>query len=81
MAKYYQVTFKSFDEKPATSDDVIMEGSVSAPSSILDFGIRHNEQMNLIFQAQSKILALQANQIPAPHTCLDESVRLQVFNC
>ena len=71
MAKYYQITFKSFDEKPATSDDVIMEGSVEAPSSILDFGIRHNEQMNLIFQAQSQILALQADQIQAPHTCLD----------
>lgn len=71
MAKYYQIVFKSYDEKPANIEGVIFEGSCEAPTNILDFGIRHKEQINLISNAQSKILQLQANQITPPYECLD----------
>ena len=71
MTKYYQIVFKSYDEKPIAEENVIFEGSCEAPTNILDFGIRHKEQINLIFNAQSKILQLQANQITPPHECLD----------
>ena len=40
-------------------ENIILEGEVSAPSSCLDFGIRHEEQMELISKAQDKILQLQ----------------------
>jgi hypothetical protein len=34
-----------------------------APSNCLDFGIRHEEQIELISNAQDKILQLQASQV------------------
>ena len=44
-------------------ENIILEGEVSAPSSCLDFGIHHEEQMELISKAQDKILQFQASQL------------------
>ena len=44
-------------------DNIIFEGGLSAPINCLDFGIRHEEQMELISKAQDKILQLQAGQV------------------
>ena len=71
MAAHYQIIFKTFDEKNASKEDIIYDGVAEAPTNILDFGIRHKEQMELIFQSQSKILQLQAGQIPAITACPD----------
>ena len=65
MSKYYRIVFKEYDIKPSgeMQENIILEGEVSAPSSCLDFGIRHEEQMELISKAQDKILQLQASQL------------------
>jgi hypothetical protein len=65
MTKHYRIIFEAYDKKPSgeTQDNIILEGEVSAPSSCLDFGIRHEEQLRLIANAQDKILALQAGEV------------------
>ena len=65
MTKYYRIILEAYDKKPKgkTQDNIILEGEVSAPSSCLDFGIRHEEQIKLIANAQDKILALQAGEV------------------
>ena len=42
---------------------ILLEGEVFAPTSCLDFGIRHEEQVRLIANAQDKILALQGGEV------------------
>lgn len=71
MTARYQIIFKTFDDKNFSTEDIIYDGIANAPTNILDFGIRHKEQMELIFRAQSKILQLQASQIPATTACPD----------
>jgi len=65
VSKYYRIVFEEYDIKPSgeMQENIILEGEVSAPSSCLDFGIRHEEQMGLISKAQDKILQLQASQL------------------
>ena len=65
VAKYYRVIFEQYDIKPCneTQDNIILEGEVSAPESCLDFGIRHEVQMELILKTQDKILQLQASEV------------------
>ena len=65
MSKYYRIVLEEYDIKPSgeMQENIILEGEVSAPSSCLDFGIRHEEQMELISKAQDKILQLQASQL------------------
>ena len=50
MAKYYRVVFEAYDSHSEAPEqaNILLEGSASAPSSCLDFGIRHQEQINLI---------------------------------
>ena len=43
--------------------NIILEGMVVAPTNCLDFGIRHEQQMALIQNAQDKILKLQAGEV------------------
>lgn len=50
-------------------DNIILEGEISAPNSCLDFGIRHEEQMELISRAQDKILQLQAGEVNFIEDC------------
>ena len=71
MTARYQIIFKTFDDKNFSTEDIIYDGIADAPTNILDFGIRHKEQMELIFQAQSKVLQLQIGQIPATTVCSD----------
>jgi ribosomal protein S27AE len=65
VTKYYRIVFEEYDIKPSDEkqDNIILEGALSAPSNCLDFGIRHEEQMELISKAQDKILQLQASQV------------------
>ena len=61
MTKYYRIVFEEYDIKPSSEmqDNIILEGELSAPSNCLDFGIRHDKQMELMSKAQDKILQLQ----------------------
>ena len=47
VTKYYRIVFEEYDIKPSDEkqDNIILEGALSAPSNCLDFGIRHEEQM------------------------------------
>ena len=65
MAKYYRIIFQEYDSQPETIDqeNILLEGMAVAPSNCLDFGIRHEQQMNLIQNAQDKILKLQAGEV------------------
>ena len=60
VAKYYRVIFEEYDMKPCneTQDNIILEGEVSAPESCLDFGIRHEVQMELISKTQHLVASL-----------------------
>jgi hypothetical protein len=71
VAKYYRVVFEEYDIKPCseTQANIILEGEVSAPESCLDFGIRHEVQMELISKTQDKILQLQASELPFKDDC------------
>ena len=71
MAKYYRVIFEEYDIKPCneTQDNIILEGEVSAPESCLDFGIRHEVQMELISKTQDKVLQLQASEVSFKGDC------------
>lgn len=71
MAKYYRIVFEEYDIKPCceTQDNIILDGEVSAPDSCLDFGIRHEAQMELISKAQDKILQLQASEVTFKDSC------------
>jgi len=71
LAKYYRVVFEEYDMKPCneTQDNIILEGEVSAPESCLDFGIRHEVQMELISKTQDKILQLQASEVSFKNDC------------
>ena len=68
MTNYYRLVYKEYDIKPSSEmqDNIILEGELSAPSNCLDFGIRHEEQMELISKAQDKILQLQASHLLLP---------------
>ena len=65
MAKYYRMVFQEYDSQPEAIDqeNILLEGIAVAPSNCLDFGIRHEQQMNLIQNAQDKILKLQAGEV------------------
>ena len=65
MAKYYRIVFQEYDSQPEAIDqeNILLEGMAVAPSNCLDFGIRHEQQMNLIQNAQDKILKLQAGEV------------------
>ena len=65
MAKYYRVVFEAYDSQSEAPEqaNILLEGSASAPSSCLDFGIRHQEQINLIQNIQNEVLTLQAGEV------------------
>lgn len=65
VAKYYRIVFEEYDIKPLSEaqDAIIIEGEVSAPSGFLDFGLRHEAQMELLAKIQDKILQLQAGEV------------------
>ena len=65
MTKYYRVIFEEFDTIPTPSEteNIILEGEARAPTSRMDFGINHSQQMGLITEVQNKILQLQTKQI------------------
>ena len=64
MSRQYQIMFRSRNAESEVIEDIIFEGTASAATDCLDFGIRHKEQIELISKAQSKILALQSSEIP-----------------
>lgn len=78
MTAHYQIIFKTFDDNNLSAEKVIYDGIADAPTNILDFGIRHKEQIELLFQAQSKLLQLQAGQIPATVVCPDWNYSLRL---
>lgn len=88
MAKYYRIVFEEFDVPPKLEPDnkenVLIEGEVSAPTNCLDFGICHDEQINLIQKSQDKILALQAKLIGHKQNscpkCIDGTLKKHGFN-
>jgi len=65
VAKYYRIVFEEYDSKPEATgqENILSEGVVVAPSNCLDFGIRHEEQMVLIQNAQDNVLKLQADEV------------------
>ena len=71
MGKYYRIVFEEYDTKPCieTQDNLILEGELSAPTSCLDFGIRHEKQMELLSRAQDEILKLQASEVNFREDC------------
>lgn len=69
MSRQYQIIFRSNNNTAEVTEEIIFEGTASAPTDCLDFGIRHKEQIELISKAQSRILALQSSQIPLVQQC------------
>ena len=65
MAKHYRIVFEEYDVQPEPVDqeNILLEGEVIAPSNCLDFGMRHEQQMDLIQKAQDRILKLQASEV------------------
>jgi hypothetical protein len=65
MTKYYRIIFEKYDTKPKGPNpaNMISDGTVSAPSNSLDFGIQHEQQIELIQEVQEKIIELQADQV------------------
>lgn len=69
MSRQYQIIFRSRNNESEVTEDIIFEGTASAPTDCHDFGIRHKDQIELISRAQSKILALQSSEIPLVQQC------------
>jgi len=65
MTKYYRIVFEEYDNKPKLSDqkNILLEGLADAPDNRLNFGISHQQQIELITKAQDKVLKLQADQL------------------
>ena len=65
MAKFYRIILEEYETLPKAEipSNILMEGEIESPTSCLDFGMRHEDQINLISKAQDKILHLQADKI------------------
>jgi hypothetical protein len=71
MAKFYRIILEEYETLPKAEipSNILMEGEIEAPTSCLDFGMRHEKQINLISKAQDRILHLQADKIEPKDDC------------
>ena len=65
MTKHYRIVFEEYDPKTSSTqeENVIFKGSISRPKDFMNFGISHEEQIQVIQRTQDKILKLQAGEL------------------
>ena len=67
MSKHYRIIFESYescgDQHQVLSKTVMMEGLIEKPEDVFNFGINHEEQVNLVHTCQDALLKEQISLI------------------